>query len=252
MSADRSNEQGEHAPERESLGGVVGMGLGLVLIVGAGLMALFPLTRDTDAAQLLRESFGVQGDLPYGLKPVRAVAFATGERLVLLRDPERSRAEDHAPHWTPSKSGAEWRFSFTKSEDPKVETFDWSTIPVAGEGRAPVEVALAFFPLKTGRKVVESQFHSMHFEDITQLPKSGKTVPVDSGHLDWGPFEAPYIQLRHFGRDETGPGFWDTLRVNLTVGSKARILYLRWSRGQAGHRNCALEVLRALPTGEGV
>jgi len=236
-------------PERESLGGIVGMGLGLMMILSVGVMALFPTARDTDAASLLSATFGVMGDLPYGLEPVRAVSFATGEQLVLLRDPARSSEEDNAPRWLPSKSGATWQIRFGK-EISKIETFDWSTIPVAKEGQPPVEVALALFPAKTAKKIVQAQFNGIHFEDVTQLPMAGKTVPVDAGHLDWGPFEAPYIQLRHYGRDATGPEFWDTLRVNLTSGSQARVLYMRWPRGQAGHKDRAIELLAALPAEE--
>lgn len=249
--SDPSVEQADDGPERESLGGILGMGLGLMMILGVGITALFPTARDTDANSLMVASFGMEGALPYGLEPTRAVSFATGEQLVLLRNPDRSSEEGNAPRWLPSKSGAGWQIQFTQAK-VKVETFNWSTIPVDAEGQPPIEVALALFPAKTGKKVVQSQFHGLQFEDITRLPMAGKTVPVDAGHLSWGPFEAPYIQLRHYGRDATGPGFWDTLRVNLTVGSKARILYLRWPRGQAGSKDSAVEVLAALPTNESV
>lgn len=245
MSSDLSPEQVD--PAHESLGGIVGMGFGLLAILSVGVMTIFPTARDSDATMLLSESFGVDGGLPFGLEPTRAVSFATGEHLVLLNDPVRSSQEDNAPRWLPSKSGAGWQVRFTGAK-VKAETFDWSTIPVVEAGRTPVEAALAFFPTKTGKKVVQGQFHGLHFEDITRLPMAGKTVPVDAGHLAWGPFEAPFIQLRHYGRDGTGPGFWDTLRVNLTVGSKVRILYLRWPRGQAGHKDRAAEFLGALPT----
>jgi hypothetical protein len=249
MSSGHATDQAD--PERESLGGIVAMGLGLMMILGVGVMALFPTARDTDAASLLSATFGVMGGLPYGLEPVRAVSFATGEHFVLLRDPARPSEEENAPRWLPSKSGAGWQIRFGK-EKLKVETFDWSTIPVAEEGQPPVEVALALFPTKTAKKIVQAQFHGIHFEDVTRLPMAGKTVPVDAGHLDWGPFEAPYIHLRHYGRDATGPGFWDTLRVNLTSGSQARVLYLRWPRGQAGHKDRANELLAALPSEEPV
>ncbi|HIF41112.1 MAG TPA: hypothetical protein EYQ74_08435 [Planctomycetes bacterium] len=246
-----SVEQTAQGPERESLGGIIVMGLGLMMILSVGVMALFPTARDTDAASLLSASFGIDGGLPFGLEPVRAVSFATGEQLVLFRDPDRSSEEANAPRWLPSKSGAGWQIRFTKAKVKK-QVFDWSTIPVAEEGQPPAEAALALFSSKTAKKVVQAQFNGIHFEDVTQLPLAGKTVPVDAGHLDWGQFDAPYIHLRHYGRDATGPGFWDTLRVNLTSGSQARILYLRWPRGQAGHKDHALELLAALPTEEPV
>jgi hypothetical protein len=251
MASSPSVEQADDGPERESLGGIVGMGLGLMMILSVGITALFPAARDTDATSLMVASFGVEGALPYGLEPTRAVSFATGEQLVLLRDPDRPSEEGDAPRWLPSKSGAGWQIRFTQAK-VKVETFDWSTVPVDTEGQPPIEAALAIFPAKTGKKVLQGQFHGLQFEDITRLPMAGKAVPVDAGHLPWGPFEAPYIQLRHYGRDASGPGFWDTLRVNLTVGSKARILYLRWPRGQAGSKDSAVELLAALPTDDPV
>lgn len=237
--------------QQESPGGVLGLGVGIAVIAAAALLPLIPLAGDLDPGEFLRTSFGVQGQLPHGLVPVRAVSFAGGEQVVLLRHPERSSLEHDAPQWelpTKDKRGGFGRGSEHKK---KPETFDWTVVPVVEDGGAPVEVALALFPTRKGAKVVESQFHGLGFEDATRLPKSGKTVPVDSGYLDWGSYEAPFIQLRHYGRDESGPGFWDTLRVNLTVESKARILYLRWPRGQAGHRDRASEILQVLPVSPG-
>ncbi len=229
-------------PSRESPGGVLRMGCGLVVIVGALLFALLPQSSEADPQARLAECFELVGPVPFGFQPTRAILFGTGQEFILMGRGSGDGEIDSAPDWLPPQSKG---WGSYKGEAKSVETFDWSSVEVDNGPNDPMEVAIGLFSGAKGSRAIQSQFAGVKYEDITRLPKNGQAVPVDSGRIRWGPYEAPFVLMRHFGRDADGPGFWDTLRVNLSVGSRLRVLYLRWGRGQAGgveHANAFLRI----------
>ena len=90
------------------------------------------------------------------------------------------------------------------------------------------------------------QFGSLRFKDFKRLDEAGERVPVDNGKLDWGGYEATFIRVRDFHRVHEEPTFTDTVRVNLTLGSRCCVLYLRWPRMLPGNSAGAEAFLAAL------
>jgi len=109
----------------------------------------------------------------------------------------------------------------------------------------PVEVAYIWYPPKLAESVLEKQFSAVRFRDLKHLPKHGGDVPMDSGHLSWGRYDAGYVRHRHFRLVDEEPTFHDSLRINLTLGRQACVLYMRWPQGTPGHVAAAEELLAA-------
>ncbi len=127
----------------------------------------------------------------------------------------------------------------------------WHTLAEGEAGRAPVEAALVWYPFERADEVLDKQFGRLRFKDFKHLDEAGERVPVDNGKLDWGGYEAPFIRVRDFHRVHKEPTFTDTVRVNLTLGQRCCVLYLRWPRTLPGSREGAEAVLAVLqPPGE--
>ena len=99
--------------------------------------------------------------------------------------------------------------------------------------------------------MLEGQFGALRFQDFKHISWDGAQVPVDSGEFLWAGYEAKYIRVRDFYRVEEKPTFTDTVRVNLTLGRDARVLYLRWPRGMPGDVESAEAFLAVLKLRQG-
>ena len=78
---------------RETTSGVLGIGLGLALIVGAFFVLVRMAERDADGEALLAEAF-VVGELPFDFEILEARTLTTGERVVVLGPPAEAGSSD--------------------------------------------------------------------------------------------------------------------------------------------------------------
>ena len=53
------------------------------------------------------------------------------------------------------------------------------------------------------------------------------------------------MRIRNFEKVDGAPTFHETARVNLTLGDRALVLYVRWPRGRPGARAHVERVLAA-------
>ena len=81
-------------------------------------------------------------------------------------------------------------------------------------------------PLKTSMKERKRNFRDLGYKTIEQVEFKGETVPMNAGRVPWGLFEVPWVHMRHFERVDDKPTFHDTIRVDLSSGPQAMILYL--------------------------
>lgn len=201
---------------------------GFVLLAGAvGLLAT-QSTRAADPQATLEQWFEV-GELPAGFKLVEAQVLARGDVVVRI---ERDGAGEEAPRNTPE-------------EGKDFEPFDWSTVPVGAADTAPRELIVAEIPLEHARAELRElfEFGSDLAGDWKSVPRSGGRRVLERGRLDWGELAAPFVLEREF---ENGGTFRDTLRVNLSSATTARILVARWSRGFPASRAPVQVLIAAL------
>lgn len=232
---------------------LLGIALGLLVVASAAAMLLRPKEGELGAEfgrAALEERFD-WGELPAGFEVRGARRLPGGLLSVTLAAPGDLPAEPEplpfdgqvAPK--PSKSG------FGRSDkskwDPRNRTA-WAELSLREAGQAPVEVTLLLAERrKRAEALLDSQFGQTRFKDIAHLGGEGEAVPVDSGRLDWHGYEATWIQLRHYQlTDDRVPTSHDTVRVNLTTGEEARVLYLRWPRTHPGGLEPARAWLKAL------
>jgi hypothetical protein len=242
------------SPERESVLGVVGITLGVLLIVSS-IGALVMLGRSSpplDGEALLRERFARAGPFPFGLEIVGAERELDGREVVRLEG-SRGAAADLAIG-PASADGGDARVAGSVP----ARRIDWDALPVVAGGD-PARAALVWFPRKSAERVLREQFTALRFDSGGMGPGGGggsgkpgdpPEAPdpklQDGGTITWAGYAAPFVRLREFELEDGVPRFVESVRVNLTLGPHCCVLYLRWPHGEAGSREKSLEVLAAL------
>lgn len=107
---------------------------------------------------------------------------------------------------------------------------EWGKVQLGEVGTPPVEAAFLFVEGKEKGDVLLGGQFGVHFKDLSGLGSEGEAVPIESGYEAWGPYDANWIHLRHYQLVDGVPTSHDTVRVNLTTTSEARVVYLRWPR----------------------
>ena len=218
----------------ESCGGVLGIGLGLMLIaVCVATVALYG-PRQLDARELLSGSFEL-GALPEGLvlEP-EAIALPMGEQVVTLSD-------GSAFQLSPAELLAESSGREQSSEEEFVE-YDWRSVGALSEGALPARLYLVRFPRSRAERILASQFRSLEWRDLSEIPSGGGSTVVGGGKLPWAGYEADWVRERRFLE---GGSFRDTLRVNLSLGQECWIAYAIWPERAAGAEQVVGECLAA-------
>jgi len=274
-SASRATQHGD-PPERESVLGVIGVGLGILLLGGviAGLVALRARPATLDGAALLRERFAAVEALPFELQLVGAERGF--DRREVVRFEAHTTREGEAVVPPPTAPLEADKADSAPSESDQI---DWDRLPKI-EGGTPERAALAWSAIERAEDVMRDEFTALRFDSVggfggggpgggpgggqSGSPRGGtgggggggpgggkpsgppKPPPPklqDSGTLSWSGFAAPYVRLREFELHEGAPRFHETVRVNLTVGERCCVLYVRWAAGHVGDKDQALAVL---------
>jgi hypothetical protein len=231
------------APAREKPFAVLGLALGLLVVLTIYVAPLVGGARKIDGAAYLAAHFE-PAELPFGFAVTRAVALRDGRRVVVAGDPSAPPevgvdVSDLAPEGASDEEPAPLARG---DSDREV----WARLKEGEPGRPPRAIALVHYPLGRAGDVLRRQFGELQYKDLTHVDEDGEAVPVDSGYLTWGAYQANYVRLRHFAKDDGRPTFHDTLRVNLTVGERCWIAYLRWDPFLPGAKHAAEQLLRGL------
>ncbi len=239
----------------ETVGGVLGLALGCLLVVwglllpfGKPAAAVIP-----DGEALLREHFDVR-ELPFGAHVVRAERRLDGTQYVTLRSASApptdvvETAEDVAPKGVsdedvPSVDGGGPDTS--GNEKGQYDKTDWGAVPV-GPHAEPLEVLFAHHPEDSAQSVIQRNFRSLEYKDLENIGGDGETVPIDAGEMAWGPYDVRWVHLRAFHKDDDRATFYDLLRVNLTLDRTCWIVHLRWADRVPGTLADARIVLDAI------
>ena len=216
----------------------ISAGVGLILLAVVALLtggggSLGP----ESGQQALEERFVLSLPLPGDFEVTDARQLSGSELYITLAAPGERLTEPEplafegnvAPKQKPSHGRP------SRSWDPRNQT-EWKRVAMREAGKPPVEAA---FLMVEGREKADAllleQFGRIRFKDLEDVGGQGEAIPIDSGTIDWSGYEATWVHFRHYEltRDRT-PTCHDTLRVNLTTTTEARVLYLRWPRTYPG------------------
>lgn len=226
----------------ESTGAVFGIGIGLAVILLAVLSVLGMQPRALEGSTWLATRLVLPPDVPGSLEYAETLQFVNGQTVVVLRDP----SSPDEPEADPKPKSPGFRFGDSRKKsmgdwgEPKV---DWSGLADGVAGGEPVEVAFAGYTAKGSKKALEGLFSGARYKAVEEVGNSGGEMPVAMGYLQWHGYEANYVHARQFEKVSGEPAFHDTVRVNLTVGARALVLFARWPRGQIGDVDAVESIL---------
>lgn len=233
---------GPDTPVRESVGGVLGVGLGLVLIAGCALALFQAGSEELDARAVLEEDF-MLGELPFGLELERALRFTSGETVVVLTDGSELVVEPE-PLTAAEGSGADEEPAEAPALDALEPEIDWAGLPEGEAGTPPARVFLVRYNAGGARRALSRQFRGLEWQELSEIEATGGGAIVEGGRLPWGEFAADFVRERRFRAEP--PRFQDQLRANLATPERYWILYAYWPEGRPGSKEPIEALLQAL------
>lgn len=227
---------------RERPAGVLGIALGLALFAGCAALLLFLRPRELDPAAVLASSFEL-GELPGALALERALETPGGAAVVVISD-GRELALDPLPELAKDAPEEREPKSDARAEPPEV---DWSKVVEGEPDTLPARVFLVRYGESAAKKVLDREFRSIQWKELSDVGRRGGRAAVEGGQLDWGPFGADFVRERRF---EPELRFHDALRVNLARPGRYWVAYAFWPPGLPGSAKAVERVLAALPPAE--
>jgi hypothetical protein len=230
----------ETVERRERAGAVAGIALGLVALIGAVFAIGRDRTRSLDPATTFAQWFEPRA-LPFGLAPASAAVLASGrEVLQLAANPARSE-----PARGPIAASKPWYGDLFGSGEtkPSGPPIDWTKIDAKPAGDPPLEAIVMRYPLEEAKTELRRWFEVQGQANLKMMPPRGGRVVVDQGELPWGKWSARYVMEREL---EEGGTFRDVIRVNLTRGVDAKVMFVRFPRGSTGSTERVEDLLAAL------
>ena len=237
-------------PRPVSVPALLGIALGVLVVLAAAATLLRPMEGElgAEAGRAALEERFESLTAPDGFEVQGARRLPGGLLSVTLGGPGDAPEEPEPLPFDGQVAPKSVKRSHGKSEwDPRNRTA-WAELALREAGPGPIEVTLLFAgKRKRAEALLDTQFGHTRFKDIAHLRGEGEAVPIDSGRLDSRGYEATWVQLRHYQlTDDRVPTSHDTVRVNLTTGEEARVLYLRWPRTHPGGVEPAKAWLAAL------
>jgi len=240
--------------------GIVMVSIGLVFVVAAVGMMFTLRTAPLDGAALLAERFEYE-TAPWGFEPTEALRLQQGEEMVVLADPdyeppavddsqpERESAEGERSGGGGPPGGDRRGRGRGRRGGGSVGSVDsgagWDKLADGEAGTRPYEVAFVWYPLRMAEDLLKRQFIQVNFSDTRSVDWGGGSVVVDSGELDWFGYAARYVRERHFKWQAGEQTYHDAMRVNLTIGNRCCVAYMRWRDGAVGDKQVVEELLRS-------
>jgi hypothetical protein len=258
----------EGRQESESISGVLGLALGLALI-GCAFWSFSSSSHAEilDGDELLSERFEFEA-LPFGFEALEAFRLTGGEEIVLLRDPDAEPLDIAVPIEALFEGGGgdgggdEWSDRGGRGGrgrgrggrggghggggDGEKKDNVWSKLEEGEAGHSPSEMVIAWYEYDDAEAVLKRQFSGARYGDISDVSDKGGRLVVDSGEVNWGAYSTFFLRERVFRKVDDVPGFYDTMRVNLTLGTRCCVLYAIWAPGRLGSKESISEALRHL------
>lgn len=236
--------------EPESLAGVFGVGLGLVIIALLVLTIVGYGPKTTTASSVLAGTFEV-GELPEGLSlEPHALLLPTGEKVVTFGNGAPlpvgpAELIDRGPGGGPGGMGRGGGGGGPGPGpgSPGFEAYDWAGVEVKAEDSLPARLYLVTYPKRRAPGVLTRQFSGLRWRDLSEIPAKGGTAVIGGGKVEWSGYAADFVRQRRFIEGGT---FRDTIRVNLSLGQECWIAYAIWPAGHIGSEDVVSDVIAGL------
>lgn len=204
----------------ESVGGVLALFGGSVLLAMSFFSQCAQSVQAVEAQAFLGESFAHPG-VPQGWDVKSCEQVPDGRIIVQLK----SQGEAAAPfEASPEEVAALAEIpTSAKKWDPK----PWEHLQQL-TGLGPSSALLVQHPVKTSMDQRKRLFLGLSYKEIEMVSAKGESLPLNGGRIPWGPYEVPWVHLRHFEMVDGKPTFHDTLRVDLSSGPKTLVLHLAY------------------------
>lgn len=206
---------------REGTGGVLALFGGLLLLGMAFYSQCSQSTQVLEVGPFLEQVLDPEG-MPEGWRVEACERVPDGRVLLRLQ-----RLSEPAPSFqaSPAEVAALAKIPAAPSKKgPK----PWEHLQQR-TGLEPVGALLAQHPAKTSMDRRKKLFRGLDYKGIEQVSAKGEALPLDAGRVPWGPYEVPWVHLRHFERVDGRATFHDTLRIDLSSGPNALILHLAYA-----------------------
>ena len=167
--------------------------IALMAVVGVGVAVYGLSVQTADSRGLFEELFVEGAELPYGFELAGGDAFAGNQRWIRLERPEGAAPDPSLPE-----------------------------VVLFGRFPGPVPVRRQF---ATGGMLSGEALGRRIDEWEGGSERSAFVGLLESGELEFGPFETDFVRLRQF----PAQGAWyDLVRVDLTTPSHAQLLVAHW------------------------
>ena len=213
--------------------GILGIALAMLLLAGAAFGLLQAGDRDLEDASSLKRAFSIAA-LPGNWTQVQVRGLRDGREVYLFEDPSAGEPAALPPDPEPdvkpankSKSSSgpgAGRGGKRRNSDKK----RWLRLVVGRENQPPRRMALVRLPLNRAESELKSLFQGLSYKDLEEVGEDGGDLPMDSGRIDWGSYEAPFVRVRHLYQEDEKPTFHESIRVNLTLGREAWVALFAW------------------------
>ena len=195
---------GGDAPRRETSGGVLGVGLGLLVGFLLLLGLLMPSGGALDGEEVVQELFGKE-PLPFGLALGHAAVLPTGDQLLQL-------------------------------ELPDVEVGG-----AALDGVPRQVVLIRYRSMKSlARLFREDKDSGETLVKWEQDPTWSWETILERDEIRWGPWRSKFARVRHF---EEGGGWRESARVDLSQTDRPLVLMAMWGEEQEMDRDTLITLL---------
>jgi len=203
---------------RESVGGVLALFGGLALLGMTFSGQCSRSARAVDVGSFLEAAFDPKG-FPEGWQVQACEAMPDGRTLMRL-----SSLGEPAPEFVVGEEESAALAKIPKGLGRKGPR-PWMHLKER-LGLGASAALLVQHPLKTSMDERKRLFRGLGYKTIEQVEFKGEAIPMNAGRLAWGLYEVPWVHIRHFERVDDKPTFHDTIRVDLSSGPQAMILYL--------------------------
>lgn len=240
-------------PSRETPMGVLGLLVGFVVLAVAFAVQWPAPVQPVEARPLLEQGFQ-RVDLPDGWSLSGAERLPDRRVLVQLVREGAPEAAAHEPSEAEAAALAKLPGGGAGGAGggppggfgPK----PWPLLEELPEGPARAGLLEGHGAGPGGVRARKAAFTGLEYQELDKVDSKGEAALLDAGRKAWGPYEVPWVLVRHFRKDGERPTFHDTVRVDLTSGREAWLLHLAFPervRGSAAALDPFLAALQPMP-----
>lgn len=229
--------------------GVIGLLVGFLALAATFAVQWPAPVQVVDAEPILAQGF-LRADLPEGWSLSTAERLPDRRVLVQLAREGAPEAAAHQPSEAEAGALAKLPTGGPGGPGGGFGPKPWPLLEELPEGPARAALLEGHGTGPGGVRARKAAFTGLKYQELDKVDSKGEAALLDAGRKPWGPYEVPWVLVRHYRKDGDRPTFHDTVRVDLTSGREAWLLHLAFPervRGSAAALDPFLAALQPLP-----